>query len=385
MANRLNLVQHGNVMPDGITTYISPLIDEYPHFLTMSNFFPNYSLNRKNYKDIRELIPTLDYLKPMEGINSGIELYTMHDGMVIIFDKAKSFIGNGKCIVIMTKKPDNSHFHKFLEDIDNKINSYDNEDSLSFSYYKMEKGEIKKTQLSRELKTFATCDYFYPYLNVPNLLDSFLNAREKILILFGAPGTGKSSLIKRIITEIRNNHDPNKTKDIVYVKDTNVLDQDSFWVDLLEEQPYFLILDDLDIGLSDRRLDEAKGKKSFASNMLSFSDGVLDVKTKIMITTNQDLSQIDQAIVRPGRCFDILRLRELKNAEAKLIWEKELKMDNFATYFNGNENISPAEMASLYDEIKDHAANKSKSYLEETHISELKKYNAVKKNKVGFG
>src|SRR5690606_2202324 len=53
------------------------------------------------------------------------------------------------------------------------------------------------------------------------------------------------------------------------------------------------------------------------SALLNFTDGVVATTTKVIISTNlSSIDKIDEALLRPGRTYKILKFRKLSNAEA---------------------------------------------------------------------
>ena len=105
-----------------------------------------------------------------------------------------------------------------------------------------------------------------------------------------------------------------------------------------------------------------------------------------IITTNKETKEIDVAILRKGRTFDILNLRALNNAEAKDVWLSEgLKADKFmSSIFKDSDNILPCDLGSEISKIK--ASEKYgieiKPYVKEDGISMYS--NAKTKRKIGF-
>ena len=190
----------------------------------------------------------------------------------------------------------------------------------------------------------SVLDELYPSIHVKGMMKLYSDSEESILILTGAPGTGKTCFAKKCIAE----HGLNLRKNIsvAYVKDPSILIDDGFWANLSNSKPDLLILDDLD----DELLPRTEGRNPIVNNLLSFSDGIFDNNTKIIITTNQPNSRIDTALVRPGRCFDILALPQLTIPEAEDIWVNTLKgdLDSFSNSFGGLTVVSQALLMSEY-------------------------------------
>ena len=222
----------------------------------------------------------------------------------------------------------------------------------------------------------------YPYIDFDTFLRNFANSDEKIAIIRGEPGTGKTSLMKLIIRDYAKLVQRNIKA--IYVKDSRVLHNEAFWTLLNNRGDEFLILDDLDNELvpresveSESEKEEDPNKKSIVNKLLSFSDGIFPTNMKILITTNLRDTGIDQAIVRPGRCFDILDFPGLNYHESLDIWVDVygLSRDSFEEtlgylYDNVNSQRRILSQASVTAEAEEIIRNQGKSsYLKEDGIS----------------
>ncbi len=207
-------------------------------------------------------------------------------------------------------------------------------------------------------------DDFYPLINVPKMMSLYSESSETITILTGAPGTGKTCFMKKCLAE----HAKNIGRDIrvTYVKDPEILKKDGFWAMLSRNAPDVLVLDDLD----DELLPRTEGRNEIVNNILSFSDGLFDVPTKIIITTNVKNTKIDSAIIRPGRCFDILAIPNLSRDQALKVWIEgfEQTEEDFCSIF-GTDNSNVISQAALMSEYKRLIKAGVDSYLYDTSIS----------------
>lgn len=222
----------------------------------------------------------------------------------------------------------------------------------------------------------------YPYLDVTSMIKAFLGGHENLFLLYGDPGVGKTCLMKILLRETAM-----LTKSgfhAIYVKDKEVLHRPEFWAQLSgmsrattilapedledldiggeDDSPtlgqssdscIYLILDDLDNELGAR----TKEKDNFiVSQMLSFADGLFENHLKIIITSNQALEDIDKAIIRPGRCFDVMHLRALTYQEATDLWvtKFQLGIEDFQESFpNPEMSISQAALISECSRVRD--------------------------------
>ena len=127
------------------------------------------------------------------------------------------------------------------------------------------------------------------------------------MILLGEPGTGKTSFIRNML---------NKTNDDCYTTyDEEVMGSDEIYIRFVEDLDVgFLVLEDSDLLLTDRIHD----RNRVMSKILNASDGLVSFAGKKMIFTANivNTDKIDEALLRPGRCFDVLKFRPLSQAEA---------------------------------------------------------------------
>lgn len=152
----------------------------------------------------------------------------------------------------------------------------------------------------------------YPFLNGESLhqyYDRYLNSTASILLLIGPPGTGKTSFLRGLL-------DYAKTSATV-TYDPNILEKDGVFADFLEdEESTMMILEDSDAFLSART-----SGNTIMHRFLNVSNGLVTVKGKKMIfsTNLPSVKDVDPALTRPGRCFDIVKFSELNHEQAKKV------------------------------------------------------------------
>lgn len=212
----------------------------------------------------------------------------------------------------------------------------------------------------------------YPDFDLDKLLDEYTHSDESLLILLWKPWTWKTTIIRSLLEYLylKWSHENDL---VIYVKDEKVLYEEEFYINIQEVLPekrkVYLILDDFDKGL------ESRDRKvvSYVNKLLSLSNWVFSNdknNLKIIITSNIDVDELDSALTRPWRCFDILRVNELTYNQAKDIWINVLNQDEtfFNKKFEGVEFISQASLVSYYKELK-RTNNKWRSYLKNPEIS----------------
>lgn len=158
-------------------------------------------------------------------------------------------------------------------------------------------------------------DEYYPYIKggVSKFYDDFIKSSSNIFIALGPPGTGKSSFIRNMVVE--------KKLSVYLTYDDSMLESDSFFIEFLTNSAIdTLIIEDADLLMSKREHDGNK----IMRKLLNISDGIVKVMNKKMIFSANitDPSNIDTALMRPGRCFALIDFRTLTKKEAEIAAEK---------------------------------------------------------------
>lgn len=218
-------------------------------------------------------------------------------------------------------------------------------------YYHIPQGTRSSTIQIEKRKIQNTLPELYPDYDVTELVRQYLASPDSILILYGPPGVGKTQFIRYIMKQ-------GTFGDIVYVKDPRVLQASDFWVEMSSRDVNLMIFDDMDEGLKPRKKQK---DTDFASNLLSFTSGIFDKQTKIIITTNQEIDEIDAAIVRPGRCFDFLTLHPLTYDQARSVWTSVLKQPqaDFERLYASQKTVTQASLMSDYNREKNSFTERS--------------------------
>jgi hypothetical protein len=159
-------------------------------------------------------------------------------------------------------------------------------------------------------KTWYMHSAYYPWITT-DLVDyykAFMASKSQILVLYGPPGTGKTSFIRDMLCEM------NLNSYISY--DLKILTADSTFVEYVTGSIFdAIVIEDADDLLTSDREEQNK----IISKILNVGDGLIKLPRKKMIfsTNLSNVSDIDRAIIRPGRCFDVMEFRELTRPEAE--------------------------------------------------------------------
>lgn len=155
----------------------------------------------------------------------------------------------------------------------------------------------------------------YPWIKMPlnDYYSKYTKSNCSILVCYGPPGTGKTSFIRDYLCEQRMN--------AIVSYDASVLAADEMFTFFLGSPAYHaLVIEDADDVLTSDRENNNK----LIAKLLNSSDGLLKMpKKKIILSTNlENVSHIDEAILRPGRCFDFINFRKLTPTEQKPLLAK---------------------------------------------------------------
>jgi ATPase family associated with various cellular activities (AAA) len=165
-----------------------------------------------------------------------------------------------------------------------------------------------------ELADPAPLDQAYPTLNEPvdRFIGRYLDARETVLILQGPPGTGKTRFVRAVLAAM-SRRKGNGAK-VLYTTDTRSLESDEIFVEFVTGSHDAFVIED-----ADHMLDARANGNLHLHRFLAVADGVVRAQgRKILFTTNlPNVSDIDDALLRPGRCFANVRLRALERPEAE--------------------------------------------------------------------
>lgn len=148
----------------------------------------------------------------------------------------------------------------------------------------------------------------YPWIQKPlaNYMDDYLDSQASVLILIGPPGTGKTTFIKNLI------HRSGSNAKVAY--DEKVMMDDGLFANFIDGDARFLIMEDADAFLQAR-----SDGNTMMHKFLNVSDGLISAADKkLVFSTNlPNITDIDSALMRPGRCFDIVEFRPLTRDEAQ--------------------------------------------------------------------
>ena len=177
-------------------------------------------------------------------------------------------------------------------------------------------------------------NYNDDFLPVYNDLVKFVESNKSgIAILRGIVGSGKTSVIRNLIT----NH-PAKYI-LITTSMAEHLAQPTFMTFMQNNKDSIFILEDCEQILVDR----TAGNYSCAiTNILNTADGLMSdiFNIKFICTFNADISKIDKALLRKGRCFVNYEFKELSEDKTKVLLNRQgIELDSY----------KPMTLADIYN------------------------------------
>jgi hypothetical protein len=159
-------------------------------------------------------------------------------------------------------------------------------------------------------------DYDYIKENLSNS-----NPNGRISILDGVPGTGKTYLVRSLVTSSANVTFVLVPSDMVEsLVGPSLITALMQLKDSYEDSPICLIVEDADKYLVPRASDNV----SAISTILNLSDGILGsiIDIRIVCTTNAEIDRVDPAILRPGRLCRRVEVGRLDSDQSSAIYER---------------------------------------------------------------
>lgn len=208
--------------------------------------------------------------------------------------------------------------------------------SSGFYLKKIDVTNEKEPIFNNDLKNTIQKDIDFFFENEKVFKENNLNYKRGIL-LFGPPGTGKSSLIKNVINQ-------NKEKYHCIMVD-EIREWDKIKGDFIKQatnnKKRIVIIEDID------------GLEQYSrSEFLNFVDGVEKSENMLLIATSNDVTKIDPALVnRPSR-FDRVYNIGLPTEETRKkllnLYLPELKKSEISDCVNASKGFSGAYFKELF-------------------------------------
>lgn len=266
--------------------------------------------------DIVDLIPTVDNLiAAFDAVKFQIhehQVFIVGDHIVLKLVIDSSNYGAIDDISIATNRDD-------LETVSNLIcgslvtkNVINDENSYRIAYrgqYSIDTTVCKFNDWKSNISTNYNDDVPFKEMNAIIRAD-----KAGLIMLYGKPGTGKTSLVKSLINE-------NRETNFIFV-DTSVCESisDGLFLEFLQENKNAVIVfEDCEKLLSSRD----NGHNESIGTILNLTDGIIaeSMKIKFICTFNCDLEKVDAALLRKGRLSLKYEFKELSLEKTRAIYK----------------------------------------------------------------
>lgn len=182
-------------------------------------------------------------------------------------------------------------------------------------------------------------NYNDDFIEEDKIIKKFIETDNEsgLVILHGDKGTGKSTYIRHLISVA-------SERKFVYIPANlvNILSQPNFSSFLMTLQNHVIILEDCEEAIKDRK---ANGSPAAVSLLLNLTDGLLsdDLALKLICTFNDDVKNIDPALLRKGRLVSKYEFKQLNVEKSNTLLEKLYGED----FDKGEYEISPTTDKSM--------------------------------------
>lgn len=261
--------------------------------------------------------------------NNGQDYYIVQDKLNNFFIYASVYKYNYKLelkFCIFTKViEDIPELEKRIRETFLDITYKDNTDTVSIKYFLIDKQNAPyQIDLDEKVETKIK-QINYPFMeNIEQYTNDYIQSNEPLLFLLGPPGTGKTRYIRYLLSKINEQSVDKYNSEIWFTSDKAVIEHGIIFTDFMLNKGKILLLEDFDFHLNSR-----KEGNTIMYHLLGSSDGLIQNKDrKIIISSNlPNLSNIDEALIRYGRCFGIMEFRKLTYEESIEFFKSNNKED----------------------------------------------------------
>jgi hypothetical protein len=169
-----------------------------------------------------------------------------------------------------------------------------------------------------------------PYAEMNSIIR---NNKAGLIMLYGIPGTGKTSLVKSLIND-------NRETNFIFV-DTSVCESisDGLFLEFLQEnKDAVMVFEDCEKLLQSRK----NGSNESIGTILNLTDGIIaeSMRIKFICTFNCNLEDVDEALLRKGRLSLKYEFKELSLEKTRAIYpeaDKPMTLADAHNAYNKND------------------------------------------------
>lgn len=293
-------------------------------FYVKNNSFPNcYMFTRSsrgsdNYFDTPKMIEYIKENTPADEnmqyiVYSTIDLDSKEErvGFSVIFNKSNIFArmeNNVTESYVLYGNDDKEALGKFIEIVKQFYVAPEEEKNNLFlvaqdmSGFKLNKWHIKEVK-DFDFNLQYNDDFPVANATIKDFIEE--DGKSGLLILWGEKGTGKTTYIRHLISTY-----PNKKFVFIPSNLITMLGDPSFGNFLLSLQNSIIILEDCEAVIRSRK---SNSSASAVSLLLNMGDGLMsdDLGIKFICTFNEEVTNIDEALMRKGRLACMYEFKKL--------------------------------------------------------------------------
>lgn len=210
--------------------------------------------------------------------------------------------------------------------------------------YKLEQHETTNNEIDININYGSGFETQYK-----TMLNKIETSHDGLYLLWGEPGTGKTTLIRKLIGEVKN-------KKVIYIPAFMVghLSKPEFIGFLKKYKNMILLLEDAEHVIQDR--STVNSDHGAISNILNMTDGLLNdiIKVQIIATFNTKKENLDKALLREGRLKFEHEFNKLNIEDAQKV------VDNLKLDYTVEDKMSLAQIYNLVDYNNNKEKEKSK-------------------------
>lgn len=186
------------------------------------------------------------------------------------------------------------------------------------------------------------------FLEEEDVYDRAGRPYKRVYCLHGPPGTGKTSTVIAIATELG--------KDLA-IFNVDSLRDDTF-IELMSDLPHgaVVMFEDVDAMFKSR---ESKAGGMTFSTLLNSLDGVLHPRGALLFLTTNHVDRLDSALHRPGRVDRLIEVGNSTAAQRSLMWSAVFPQTDVPDILlKVNHDISPAWLSAILFQHRGATADK---------------------------